>query len=80
MALLGTYIDTAVVSLGAFSTVSVAHSLPTQPDWCGFTSLYTIANTIALLTRAATAVVWFNGGGSAVPGEQFLIFCHSIMR
>ena len=80
MALLGTYIDTAVVSLGAYSTVSVAHSLPTQPDWCGFTSLYTIPNTVALLTRAATAVVWFNAGGVSVPGEQFLLFAHSIIR
>ena len=80
MALLGTYIDTAVVSLGAFSTVSVAHSLPTQPDWCGFTSLYTLGNVVSLITRAATAAVWFNVSGSAVAGEQFLLFAHSITR
>lgn len=80
MALLGTYIDTAVVSLGAYATVSVAHSLPTQPDWCGYTSLYTIGNIVSLITRASGAVVWFNSSGSAVPGEQFLLFAHSIMR
>ena len=80
MALLGTYIDVAVVSLAGYSTVCVAHSLPTRPDWCGYTSLYTIGHAVSLLSRGDTAAIWFNSGGSSVPGEQILLFSHSIIR
>ena len=80
MALLGTYIDVATVSLGAYALVSVGHSLPTRPDWAGYTGLYTIGNVTSLITRGNTGVVWFNSGGSAVPGEQMLLFAHSIIR
>lgn len=80
MALLGTYIDVAVVSLAGYSLVCVAHSLPSRPDWAGYTSLYTIGHAVALVSRGDTAVVWFNSGGSSVPGEQFLPFAHSIIR
>ncbi len=80
MALLGTYIDVAVVSLAGYSLVCVGHSLPTRPDWCGYTSLYTIGHAVALVTRGDTAAIWFNYGGTSVPGEQLLLFAHSIIR
>ena len=80
MALLGTYIDVAVVSFAGYSLVCVAHSLPSRPDWCSYTSLYTIGNVVALVSRGDTAAIWFNSGGSSVPGEQFLLFAHSIVR
>lgn len=80
MALLGTYMDVAVVSLAAYSLICVAHSLPTRPDWAGYTGLYTIGNVTSLVSRADNAAIWFNSGGSAVPGEQVLIFAHSIIR
>ena len=80
MALLGTYIDVATVSLAAVSLVCVAHSLPTRPDYAGYQALVTHGAAVSLLSRGNTAVVWYNSGGSAVPGEHFLIFAHSIVR
>ena len=80
MALLGTYIDVAVISLAAYSLLCVAHTLPTRPDWAGHTGLYTIGNVTSLISRGDTAAVWFNSGGSAVSGEQMLLFAHSIIR
>lgn len=80
MALLGTYIDVAVVSITAYALICVGHSLPTRPDWAGWTGLYTIGQAVALVSRADNAALWFNSGGTTAPGEQMLLFAHSIIR
>lgn len=80
MALLGTYLDVATVSLGGASTVCVAHSLPSRPDFAAYQSTSTFGGAVALLSRGNTAVVWYNSGGSSTPGEQLLMFVHSLIR
>ncbi len=80
MALLGTYIDVAVVSFAGNSLVCVAHSLPTRPDFAVYQSLLTHGTIVALVSRGDTAAIWYNPGGSSVPGEQMLFFCHSLIR
>lgn len=80
MALLGTYLDVATVSLAGYSMVCVSHSLPTRPDYAVYQATFTIGSAVGLVTRGDTAVVWFNSGGTSVPGEQFLVFAHSIVR
>lgn len=80
MALLGTYIDVATVSLAGNSLVCVAHSLPTRPDYAVYQSLLTHGTIVSLVSRGDTAAVWYNPGGSSVPGEQILVFAHSLVR
>lgn len=80
MALLGTYIDVATVSLSGYSMVCVSHSLPTVPDYATYQGTMTIGAAVGLVSRGTTAVVWFNSGGTSTPGEQVLVFAHSIVR
>lgn len=83
MALLGTYLDAGAASLASGLTC-FSHSLPTIPDFATFQVLSSGANSssipIFLESRAATLVVWRNGNGGGVNGEQMLIFAHSIIR
>jgi len=80
VALLGTYIDVSTVSLAGYSMVCVAHSLPTVPDYAVYQGTYTMGAAVGLVSRGAAMVIWFNSGGTSVPGEQLLLFAHSIIR
>lgn len=81
MAILGTYIDagSACLSPGVGNTC-FAHSLPSRPDFAGYTGMTAAAAHPNLVSRLNTAVIWRNENTVGQNGEHLLLFAHSSIR
>ena len=80
MPLLATFTNVSTLSLAGNSFGCIAHGIITQPDWAVYQSTHTFGGAVGLFTRHATALIVFNSGGSAIPGEVTAQFVHSIVR
>lgn len=80
MALLGTYIEVATLSMAARSMGCVAHSLNTTPDWVSWMGNLTLAGTVSNVSTFAARIQLWNEGGSAVGGQVIAAMFHSIIR
>lgn len=84
MPLLGTLIDVTNLTIPGRSFTSFSHSIASrasaQPDLAIFQATITNGAAVGLFTRASTALVWYNTGGSAVEGESVAIYAHSVIR
>ena len=84
MPLLGTLIDVTTLTIPGRSFTSFGHSIGSQasaqPDVAFFQATITNGAAVGLFTRASTAIVWYNSGGTAVQGESVAIYAHSVIR
>ena len=78
MALLGTFLNTGVFSLGN-GVNCLAHSLPTTPDFATYFPITATLTVPNLNSRNATSVN-YNNQGSAINGEAAAFAFHSIIR
>ena len=80
MALLGTYIEVATLSMAARSIGCVAHSLNTAPDWVAWIGALTLAGTVSNVSNFTAHIRMWNEGGSAVGGQAIAFMFHSTIR
>jgi len=80
MTLLGTYIETATISMAARGFGCVAHSLNTAPDWVSWMGNLTLGGIVSNVTMRATFIYLFNTGGTAVGGQAIAAYFHSTIR
>lgn len=78
MPLLGKFIYAGSFSL-ANGNNSLLHTLPTTPDWVGYTPISATSLPVALVTRTTTAVVLINPN-TGTQGEVFALVAHSTIR
>lgn len=80
MPVLGTFTNVSTLSLGGNALGCLAHSLTGQPDWAVYQTTGSLTGSVSLFTREATALVYYNSGGSAVSGEAIAQIVHPIIR